>query len=200
MIISSLAIVTAVSVTALMPNGSSACGTFEKFFAQHSKNSIELEKLLINLQCVAYNYYHPDKHAEPLLKVLLKAVRSKRGISTALSLFEKYECLPLMRQRPEYAELLEAFGEVRCTPEGFFSAESNQLLIVSVSKARIRYSPSMEASIIDSAPRGSIVKRLAKEGNWFRIKTRWGNVGYVHSSCLRERKTAESRGSDYQTD
>lgn len=101
-----------------------------------------------------------------------------------------------MRQKQEYAKLIEAFGEARCTPEGFFNAAPNRLLIVSVSTARIRNGPSLEADIIDGAPRGSIVKRLAKEGNWFRIKTRWGNVGYVHASCLRERKVGEGRGSD----
>ncbi len=191
-----LAFVTAFAIAALMPSDTSACGTFEMWLAKPASDSVQFEQLLQNLECVGYNYYRPDKHAEQLFNVILEAVRTKRGLNSAWRLFEKYECLPSMRQRPEYAELLEAFGEERCTPEGFFNADPNQLLIVSVSTARIRKGPSLGAGVIDGAPRGSIVKRLAKEGNWYRIKTRWGNVGYVHASCLQERRVEGGRESN----
>ncbi len=189
-------VVTAVAIAAIVPSSTSACGTFELFFARYAGDSIQLEQLLQNLECVAFTAYQPEKHADPLFTALLKSVRAKSGLRSAGNLFAKYECLPSMRQHSEYVELVDAFGEERCTPEGFFNASSNQLLIVSVSTARIRKDASLEAGIIDGAPRGNIVKRLAQEGDWYRIKTRWGNLGYVHASCLRKREVGERSKSD----
>jgi len=181
----------AIAMAGLLPKGASACGTFEMWLFQPGKDTLQVERILRNLDCVAYTYYRPDKHAEPIFNLILKAVHTKSGLSSAQKLFEKYECLPSMKERLEYSELLEAFGEERCTPEGFFEAKSEQLFIVSVSTARIRKGPSLEADIIDGAPRGCVVKRLAAKGNWLRVKTRWGNMGYVHTSCLQEYSVSE---------
>lgn len=186
-----LALMSGLALGGFLPSAASGCGTFDRWLAQPVNDGVQLERVLRNLDCVAFTDYHADKHGERLFNVILEAVRSRRGLESAQRLFEKYACLPEMRKRPEYGEVLEAFGEDRCTPEGFFGAKPDQLLVVSVSGARIRKEPSVAADIIDGAPRGNIVKRLGKEGSWFRIKTRWGNVGYMHASCLRERIEAK---------
>src|SRR5262245_41273113 len=155
-----------------------ACGTFDMYMEPSAQRP--LPAILSDLNCISVYDYHESRHAPFLFGVILQSVRSRTDSDRARRLFEKYLCLPSMKTRKEYGELVAAFGTTRCNPEGYFQARVAELVVVDVDGARIRTSASPEARVVDRAYRGEVLKLLSVQGNWRRVRTRWDNVGWVH--------------------
>lgn len=168
-----------------------ACGTFEMWAAKQGQ--LPAKRLLAQLNCVDYNTYDPDKHAEFLFESLRDALDEGQAADDARNLFHKYECLPSMKQREGFDKVLGALGAERCTPEGYFRAMAQDLLVVDARVAQMRGMPSADSPVTDRAYRGAVVKKLGSDGDWIRVKTRWDNVGYIPAAQLREYSPAALR-------
>lgn len=175
--------VTCAALVGPTANNADACGTFE-FWAERSGKAVS-GRTLRQLMCVDYNTFVAEKHARLLFNVILQAVQRDKELKIAGRLFHKYECLPSMRGEDGYARILSALGAQRCTPEGFFRTAPRNLFVVNVRNAQLRFKPSRHSSTVDRVQRDSIVRKLETIGEWVRVKTRWGNVGYIQAAQLR---------------
>lgn len=174
---------TSAALLVLAVSKASACGTFEVWIQQRAQRSVQ--DVLMHLECVHYNTYDPERHAILLFELMRDAVVAGPAPEEARRLFHKYECLPSMKTREGYSEVLTALGAERCTPEGYFGVAAEDLLVLDVSVAPLRNTPSRDAPAADRVHRGAIVRKLGVEGDWMRVKTRWDNVGYIPASHLR---------------
>ncbi|MBT5051509.1 MAG: SH3 domain-containing protein [Rhodospirillaceae bacterium] len=94
--------------------------------------------------------------------------------------FEAYWCLMGSRDQQGYAGLTAALGRSNCPSDTAVKA----WYVVTVSGANIRAGADMGSRKTGYALRGTLVERLATQGDWFRIRRMSNETGFIHASLL----------------
>jgi hypothetical protein len=119
-----------------------------------------------------------------ILDVLVESV--VRGFDHDLlrEVFHAHQCLPQAGGLTGHDTVATLLDGARCPVPGEPAPVAENWYEVAVDAANIRSAPSVDSTRIGGATRGTRVQQLAVEGEWVRVETPQGIVGYIHGSLL----------------
>ena len=117
---------------------------------------------------------------ELLLDILHDALKRPYDTEIIQSIFSRYRCIPGVVGQEDYDVLLKGLDTAGC-PTGI---DRQNWFVVSVSGALLRSRPAKSSRRVGWVKRGIVVEKLAKSGDWLKVKT-WSNkTGFIRQDLL----------------
>ncbi len=117
---------------------------------------------------------------ELLLEVLHDALRRQYDKASVQAVFARYRCLSGVTEQEDYGVLATALDTTAC-PSGF---DRQNWFVVAVSGALLRSRPTKRSKRVGWVKRGIVVEKLAKSGDWLKVRT-WSNkTGFIREDLL----------------
>ena len=165
-------------------SGASACGTVGMWTRMYAgcgaSDSCRRARLGELKGCGGYYGKRSDRLLLPVLKDAVA-----RGLHKTLvqRVFDRYRCIPGVRDMEGYKTLTRALNTAKCPTR----AVLKRWFELRVSNANLRAAPSRSSMKVGWVLKGQVIERLQTAGAWYRVVS-WAGAtkvtGYIHASLV----------------